>query len=495
MRERFQAVLQKYSTTVVSVLWVLFVLLLPMTSLPLVARLVGGQMVAIPSGLIILAIVLVWLLPKIFNGMKIPKHTLPLLLFIFISLVATILGYWRDIPPFKGINPLKENLESIITLVMGASCYLVTMLWLRGTDSEKKVNRTLRLITYAGIVVMGEAFLEVVLWRTYGTWPPMYRQIHNLFSTGTLFRDRVVAFTFEPSWLAHQLNLLFLPYWLASAVTRTTAFKRRLWKFQVEDICLVLGAAVLFFTLSRLGYISFLFMLGVIFLRGSGWLTGKAQVWIEERNQKYRERSAQRMLKAGLYALVALMYIGLFIAAAFIFSKLDHRSQEIFDFSNFNIMRYAEMLSFGARITYWWGGWNIFSQFPILGVGLGNAGFYFQDALPAYAWRLIEIREWVFHSNILLNIKSLWFRILAETGIAGFSAFIAFLVVVYSMVRVLMKRTERFARFIGWMGLFALTALMIEELSLDTFALPYFWVTFGIVAAVYESDSNKQMSV
>ena len=62
------------------------------------------------------------------------------------------------------------------------------------------------------------------------------------------------------------------------------------------------------------------------------------------------------------------------------------------------------------------------------------------------------------------------------------------------MVRVLMKRTERFARFIGWMGLFALATFMIEELSLDTFALPYFWVTFGIVAAVYESDSNKQTS-
>ena len=136
MRERFQAVLQKYSGTAGSILWVLFVLFLPITSLPLVARLVGGQMVAVPSGLIILAIVLVWLLPKIFNGMTIPKHTLPLLLFIFISLVATILGYWRDIPPFKGINPLKENLESIITLVMGASCYLVTMLWLRGTDNS-----------------------------------------------------------------------------------------------------------------------------------------------------------------------------------------------------------------------------------------------------------------------------------------------------------------------------------------------------------------------
>jgi hypothetical protein len=54
-------------------LWALFLLALPFTSLPLVARIIGGQMVAVPSGLIALALAAVWLLPKLLGGMTIPN--------------------------------------------------------------------------------------------------------------------------------------------------------------------------------------------------------------------------------------------------------------------------------------------------------------------------------------------------------------------------------------------------------------------------------------
>jgi O-antigen ligase len=418
----------KYHEYASSLLWALFLLTMPFTSLPLVVKLIGGQMVAVPSGLIVLAIIIVWLLPKLLQGISIPKHTLPLFLFVFIALVSVIIGYWRYIPAFKGINPLKENLESIITLGMGVCCYLVTMLWLREKNSKEEFKKTLRLITYGGILIIVKAFAEVVLWKIYGRWPVWFRGIHNLFVTGTLFRSRVTAFAYEPSWLADQLNLLFLPYWLACALTRYTVFKRKIWKFHVEDLCLGLGIMTLFFTLSRLGYLSFLLMLGIIFLRGTAWFTNWVQEKIQIRFPKFQERKARAALLIGIYFFVLLFYLGLIFAAVFMLSKLDYRNEEIFEinFETFNLMKYAEKLGFGARITYWQGGWNIFNKYPIFGIGLGNAGFYFTDLLPPYAWRLVEIREYFFHSNILLNIKSMWFRVLAETGIVGFAAFTAF---------------------------------------------------------------------
>jgi hypothetical protein len=36
---------------------------------------------------------------------------------------------------------------------------------------------------------------------------------------------------------------------------------------------------------------------------------------------------------------------------------------------------------------------------------------------------------------------------------------------------------------IGWSGLFVLVAYIIEGFSTDTFALPYLWVSLGIVSA------------
>ena len=94
--------------------------------------------------------------------------------------------------------------------------------------------------------------------------------------------------------------------------------------------------------------------------------------------------------------------------------------------------------------------------------------------------------------DVLLNVKSLWFRLIAETGIAGFAAFFSYLIVIFGMVLSLKRSKNNISNFIGWMGLFALAAFLIEQMSLDTFALPYFWVTFGIIAAVYESDLDRE---
>jgi len=466
--------------------WYGFILFLPITSFPLVARLAGGQSVAVPSGLIVFILVAGWLLPQLFRGVTIPRHTLSIITFVVIVVISIVLGYWGEIPAYKGFKPLKENAEALITLLMGVSYYLVTMLWLREADTKNEVQRVLRLVTFTGMVVLLKAFVEVVLWRTYGTWPDWYRSFHNLFSTGTLFRDRVVAFAFEPSWLSDMLNLLFIPYWLASTVTRTSMFKKKLWKIQVEDICLVFGAATLFFTLSRLGYLSFLLMIGVIILRASGWAIRHIESSLAQRETPFAQKKPRKWLRAGLYLAITLIYFSLFLLAAFIISKLDHRSAELFDFRNFDFMRYAEMLSFGARITYWWGGWNMFSQFPLFGVGLGNAGFYFPNALPDYAWRLFEIRKLMFHQDVLLNVKALWVRLLAETGIFGFAAFFSYLAGIFGMAITLHRSGKDFNRFIGWMGLFVLAAFLVEQMSLDTFALPYFWVSFGILAAVFE---------
>ena len=478
-------------------LWAVFLLSLPFTSLPLVTKIIGSQMVAIPSGLIVLLLVAVWLIPVITRGLTIPNHTLPLLLFALIALVATILAFFYPLPSFKGVSSIKENLESVVTLFLGVILYLVTLLWLREKKSEAEFDRTLRFITIGGIFILVKVIIEFLLWRQVGRYPAWYRDIHNLFSTGTLFRARVTAFAYEPSWLADQLNLLYIPYWFAASITRRSAFKRRLWIFQVEDFCLVFGILALIFTLSRLGYLSFLLMIGVLFIHGTAFAADWIQKRVTAQIPRFQEKGWRNLLRVGVIFLIAIIYLGLLFAAVFTLRALDYRNAEIFniDLKKFNLIKYAEELSFGARVSYWGAGWNIFNQYPLLGVGLGNAGFYFPQQLPAYAWRLREIRELMFHTSSLLNIKSLWFRILAETGIIGFTTFAAFLTVVFVLITQLRRSEHELAKMLNWMGTFAFAAFFIEELSLDSFALPYFWVAFGIAAAGYEylktTDANK----
>ncbi len=75
---------------------------------------------------------------------------------------------------------------------------------------------------------------------------------------------------------------------------------------------------------------------------------------------------------------------------------------------------------FAERILYWETGWNIFNDHPLIGVGLGNYGFYFEKYMPAFASALDEPREILFRANYQANNKNLWTRLLSETGIIGF---------------------------------------------------------------------------
>jgi O-antigen ligase len=73
--------------------------------------------------------------------------------------------------------------------------------------------------------------------------------------------------------------------------------------------------------------------------------------------------------------------------------------------------------------------------------------------------------------------------LLAETGIVGFSSFIAWCCVMVKTAWSMRINQHRLFKVIGWFGLFVLVAFITEGFSTDTFALPYLWVSLGIVSA------------
>ncbi|HSV86059.1 MAG TPA: hypothetical protein VLH85_05755, partial [Levilinea sp.] len=115
--------------------------------------------------------------------------------------------------------------------------------------------------------------------------------------------------------------------------------------------------------------------------------------------------------------------------------------------------------------------------------GLGNAGFYFPQTLSQYAWTQFEVRDLVYRSDILLNIKSLWVRLLAETGIAGFAFFTAWIYLMWMTARNLLRARWRTGRQLALAGQLIVVAFLLEGFSLDTFALPYLWVSLGLVTS------------
>jgi hypothetical protein len=113
--------------------------------------------------------------------------------------------------------------------------------------------------------------------------------------------------------------------------------------------------------------------------------------------------------------------------------------------------------------------------------------------LSAYSWGLTEVRTIQYEWDTLPNSKSLWVRLLSETGVVGSGFFLCWLYLTGAAAISLLGR-KGVSGALGLAGLFALTGLLTEGFSVDTFALPYFWVTFALVAARGASgeDSNPK---
>ena len=304
-------------------------------------------------------------------------------------------------------------------------------------------------------------------------------------SARVLYRQRVTGFALEPSWLAHQLNMLYLPFWISASVTGYSSHSFRLRKISFENILLIGGVLALGLTLSRVGFAAFLFMAALAFTRVHPKLVSAIQDWISVKWKLAKEPDRKMISNVMVHWLCPNV-----CSSNLYFLSRSIREWQPFLNISFDqdnpLLRYFNQLKFGDRVVYWLTGWNIFNKFPILGVGLGNAGFYFPKNIPAYGWSLLEVRRLIYRSHLLLNVKSLWFRLLAETGIVGFSLFIGWMISLISSLIEKYRSLNQLEKMMGFAGLLVIVGMVFEGLSIDSFAMPYWWVSLGLAVASYK---------
>ncbi len=97
----------------------------------------------------------------------------------------------------------------------------------------------------------------------------------------------------------------------------------------------------------------------------------------------------------------------------------------------------------------------------------------------------------------LTNAKNFWTRLLGETGILGFAIFISWLFQFAQDARYLYKQGgSSFGKTMGLFGGLTLLAFLLEGFSLDTFGLPYYWISFGLSTVAWRcfaADQADQM--
>jgi hypothetical protein len=268
-----------------------------------------------------------------------------------------------------------------------------------------------------------------------------------------------------------------------------------LWRFQIEDVLLIAGLIVFMFSFLCIGLLALVIMLlflGVLFVRR---LFEKIHTWlIRQKTFKIKDsvlvRIALTLVLLTLTLAIIFGAVGVLIRVA---SQTDYRFQLIIDqlssanlqdlpTSETDIILLARGLAFLERTVYWFGGWNVFADYPF-GVGLGNAGFYIIDRLNSIGYGSFEIRNILYQADSLMNTKSFWVRLLAETGFIGFGIYLTWLYLLWRNSTFIQTSHYPVMQIVGLAGKFFILAHLVEGFSIDSFAFPYVWVSAALISA------------
>ncbi len=228
---------------VCEVLWAIALICLPITTFPLFSS-VTGALVAPLSILPFFLLLLLWVIPLLLHKGKLPKETIPLGVFVLVAILSCAVAYFIFIPGFKGKSVTGQEIRALFTLFVGVTFYLVSTSWVRSTE---KLSNTWKYLTIGGMISISWAGLQAFFILNHAEqYPAWLDQVQSWFvvlsPAFSARHGRVNGLTYEASWFAHQMVLIYLPLWLAATYHKTSAFKIRFLHLTLENFLLILGA-------------------------------------------------------------------------------------------------------------------------------------------------------------------------------------------------------------------------------------------------------------
>jgi O-antigen ligase len=471
---------------VVRIAWGLLFFTLPVTSFPFFPAGLGGKTLVRPLSIYPLIILVILItIPRLLRR-PLPRTFLPIFAFVVVAMISSIAAFSSDLEAFRGVTMTSRFIRNVVTLGLGMAFYLtVTLL----PETWEDIRFSLRWL-YAG-------FILALLWGTIqipyvvhysSTYFKWINNLQGLISTRKLFTTRISGLTYEPKWFAEQICFLLIPWLLGAILSRRSIFAWRYKWVTVEWLLLAWSVVVLVFTYSRTG----LFILAILVLLGYFLFRFYTQEKLVKK-KKPPKRTTRRILE------IAAVFVGLVCVIVVIGSQNPYFSRlwRYWTEAKTRNRSYLEYIAFEQRFVYWQTAFRTYEVNPLIGVGLGNYAFYFDEMLPNQPWFLQkEIIRQITPSegrDRLITPKNLYARLLAETGLLGTVTFTAFVLAIMGCILLLLFSQSPDQRYWGMSAALAMVVFVITLFSSDSFALPNMWVFFGLTtAAAHLADPTQK---
>jgi O-antigen ligase len=393
----------------------------------------------------------------------------PLAAFLMVAAVASMAGILLAPIPMRGQEAVERILRAWITVLVGIG-FFIGAVWMNRDEAGVRFSVKWLLIGFMADVLWSG--LQAATFYLEILPKPLVTEWQRLFSLRELIRtNRISGMAYEPSWLAGQIATVYLPWLLAAVITGVRVFRLR-W---LEPVLLVSAVLMVLATYSRGGFLTLCISAGLV-------LVLAARPELRSTWERFHVRtSGPRVLvwRAGVavLALLAVAGVGLWLAQKGYVSRLwESRAENPADFLVQN--------SAGARGAYLAGALSIYADHPWTGVGLGASGLYMYSRLPDWALTTVpEIaRQLSPESQLYPNPKNLYARLLAETGLLGFIFFLPFLLLLLAEALQALRRGSPWWRYVGMAGFCSWLAVLLYNLTQDSFATPNLWLNLGILA-------------
>ena len=487
------------SASLSRLLWALVLVTLPVTSFRFMPFMGSGTYVR-PLALYPLALLIPLLLFRIWRGeisRPWPGSLTILLAFLLVALAATALGATLAPLELRGVDFADRALRAGVTLVIGLA-FFAASIWMNQDEADLKFSVRWLLVGLVAHLIWG-ALQFIGLNRGYRK---QLLQIQNLFSVRGLVKNkRISGFAYEPSWLAGQIATLYLPWLVAAVLMRYRALKStqsasklanlRSW---IEPALLLAALTGLLMTYSRSGLAIALLAGLVTFALAGRQSLGAFRGWVATGFNRQRWTSLSAAIKiTGSRLLLGLLVLAV-LAGSVVFLADKGYIAAFFKSEKTDLLSYAQDVYLGPRLAYAAAALTAYQAHPLTGVGLGASGFWIYQNTPD--WFLSgepEIaRQMSPNSSLYPNPKNLYVRLLAETGLPGFMLFLAFYLALFAEALNLLHSNSPTARWLAAAGIFALTAILMQGISQDSFVTPEMWVNLGILAGAAGAFSIRQ---
>ena len=406
----------------------------------------------------------------------------PLTAFALFVLAATSLGALFAPLPLRNQEYFGRVIRAWATLLIGLS-FFISAVWMNRDEDDLRFSVKCLLAGFVMDIlwsaVQGLAFYTPLLKKvTVTNW-------QRLFSMRELVKtNRISGMAYEPAWLAGQIATVYLPWLFASLLTgiRVTRFK---W---LEIVLLVFASLLLLATYSRGGLLAAVFALVLTFLIAGRKELRAVWKWFIT---GFRTVGGL-LLRLGILAIA----LGTLAGAIFFLGQKGYISR-LFNTRADSIQEFVIANSAGARAAYMFGALGAYEESPLTGVGLGASGFYIYNHLPDWAMTTVpDIARQLSPDNRLYpNPKSMYVRLLAETGLVGFFSFVAFLFSILADSLLALRSDQSYMRYLGIAGLFSWLAILFYNATQDSFATPNIWINLGILAGMtaYALESSHKL--